>query len=245
VGTALTDQFSHEGRVAPALAIATGLVIVAVALTGGSAEARKLTGSSQGEWMVGTQGADRLNGKGGGDRLKGRGGGDSLMGGKGRDLVVGGKGLDRHRGGPGSDLVKAADGRTDKVVNGGPGVDRCVVDGVAELAIARSCEQVNVAPLADGGGGGPVAGLVIRSVNGLLCDTPLPACAFTIRGDGAEAPIGTVTGGGGVVAVGAGVAFNGAAWTAAGLLGCASDGYIHIVIGAETVDVPVDCSLSL
>jgi hypothetical protein len=51
-------------------------------------------------------------------------------------------------------VIKAADGRIDKVVNGGPGVDRCVVDGVAELAIARNCEKVNVAPVGGGGGGG-------------------------------------------------------------------------------------------
>jgi hypothetical protein len=145
-------------------------------------------------------------------------------------------------------VIKAADGRIDKVVNGGPGVDRCVVDGVAELAIARNCEKVNVAPVGGGGGGGgggPAAGLVVRSVSGLLCDTPVPICAFTISGDGAEAPLGTATGGGGVVAVGAGVAIDGPSWTATGLLGCASDGYIHIVIGSDTVDVPVDCSLSL
>ena len=177
MGTALTDQFSHEGRAVRALVAITALVVVAVALIGGSAEARKLTGSNQGERIVGSQGADRLNGKGGGDR---------------------------HRGGPGADLVKAADGRTDRVVNGGSGVDRCVVDGVAELAIARNCEKVNVAPLT-GGGGGPATGLVVRSVDGLLCDTPLPVGAFTISGDGAEAPVGTATGGGGVVASSSGL----------------------------------------
>lgn len=249
MGTALTYRFSHQGRLVRALAVAAGLVF-AVALFGESAEARQLEGSKLGEWIVGTQGADRMNGKGGGDRLKGRGGADSLKGGRGRDLVVGGNGRDRHRGGPGADLVKAADGRMDRVVDGGAGMDGCVVDGVAELAIAHNCERVNVAPLeagggVGGGGGGPVAGLTVRSVTGLLCDTPLPICAFTARGDGAEAPIGTVTGGGGVIAAGAGVSINGSAWTAAGLLGCAADGYVHVVIGAESIDLPVDCSLDL
>ena len=222
------------------------VALLSVAAFAGPAEARKLTGSGKGEWIVGTQGSDRIKGLGGGDRLKGRGGKDTLIGGKGRDVVVGGKGRDKHKGGPGADLLKAADGRVDRKVSGGPGFDRCVVAGVAELAIARSCEKVNVAPLGGGGGGAPpLAGLVVRSVDGLLCDTPLPVCVFSISGTGAQAPVGTATGGGGVVAAGAGVSVSGTQWTATGLLGCAADGYIHIVIGPDVVDVPVDCSLSL
>jgi hypothetical protein len=240
----LTDQSSHRTG-ATAFAIFVCLSLIA-ALIGERAEASKLTGSRLGEVMVGTKGADRMNGKGGADRLNARGGRDSLLGGKGRDVVDGGKGRDRQRGGPGADLVQAVDGGIDAVVDGGPGPDRCFVDGLAELAIARGCEHVNLAPLGGGGAGGDAAaGLVVRSVSGLLCDTPLPVCVFTINGDGADAAVGTVTGGGGVVAAGAGVAISGGSWTATGLLGCTADGFVHVVIGSDSVDLPVDCVLDL
>ena len=215
----------------------------AIALVPAAAGARSLKGSKAGERLVGTQGSDRIKGLGGNDRLKGRRGNDTLAGGKGRDVVVGGKGRDRHRAGAGADLIKAADGRTDRLINGGPGVDRCVVDSLAELSIARSCESVNVSPGGNSGDGGQAdPGLVVKTVDGLLCDTPLPICVFTIWGDGADAPVGTATGVGGVVAVGAGVAITGPEWTATGLLGCTSDGSIRVAIGSQTVDVPVDCN---
>jgi Ca2+-binding RTX toxin-like protein len=227
--------------------LAATALTLAMALPATQTGARSLKGSKAGERLVGTQGKDRIKGLAGNDRLKGRRGADTLSGGKGRDSVVGGKGGDRHRGGAGNDLIKAADGRVDRLINGGPGADRCVVDNLAELAIARSCESANLRPSGSGGGnGGPApSGLSVLEVSGLLCATPLPVCLFTINGDGADALIGTATGTGGVLAAGAGVAINGTQWTATGLLGCTSDGAVRISIGSETVDVPVDCNFGL
>lgn len=66
-------------------------------------------------------------------------------------------------------------------------------------------------------------------------------------GRGADTLVGgdRHNGGGGVVAAGAGLSITGTQWVATGALGCVSDGYIHILIGGEAVDVPVDCSVSL
>jgi RTX calcium-binding nonapeptide repeat (4 copies) len=231
-----------DGRMR-ALALAVPALALLVALSSTQADARSLKGSKAGEWLVGTQGKDKIKGLSGNDRLKGRRGRDTLAGGKGNDSVVGGKGRDRHRGGPGRDLLKAADGRVDAVVDGGPGTDRCVVDNLTELSIARGCESVNVQPGGGSNGGQAQPGLTVTSVGGLLCDTPLPICVFTIQGDGADALVGTATGTGGVVAVGAGVAITGTQWTATGLLGCTSDGAVRVTIGSESVDLPVDCNL--
>lgn len=225
---------------------AIGLIAAALALCvalGGVAFAAKYNGTKRGERVLGTKKADRINGKGGNDILKGRGGNDTLKGGKGRDKVNGGPGKDRHLGGPGADVLKAADGRRDKAINGGPGNDRCVVDTARELSLVRGCETVNAGSGGGGGGGGPAPGLTLNGVSGLVCASPLPACVFSASGEGADAPVGTVTGGGGVVALGAGVAITGSAWTATGLYGCTADGFLRITIGSETVDAPVDCTI--
>ena len=102
------------------------------------------------ENLTGTKGADKIKGKGGNDKLKGKGGNDSLNGGKGRDKVTGGSGADRHLGGAGNDTLRAADGRLDKAINGGPGKDTCVIDTALELAIVKGCESVQA-------GGAPAA----------------------------------------------------------------------------------------
>jgi hypothetical protein len=217
---------------------------VSLAAVGGPAMAKKFNGSKRGEKIVGTKGADKIKGKGGNDKLKGRGGNDALNGGKGRDKIAGGAGADRHLGGPGADTLKAADNKRDKAINGGPGNDRCIVDTALELSVVRGCETVSAG--AGGGGGGPggtVPGLTVTEFTGLVCGTPAPLCLFTITGSGAEAPVGTVTGGGGVVALGGSVAITGPDWTAAGTYGCTSDGFLSVAIGAETVEIPVDCTI--
>jgi RTX calcium-binding nonapeptide repeat (4 copies) len=207
--------------------------------------AAKLSGTKQGEKITGTRGADRINGMSGNDRLKGKGGNDSLNGGKGRDTVIGDKGADKMSGGAGRDVIKAADGRKDKVINGGPGRNRCVIDTALELSVARHCGSISGSGPGGGGGGGGAGapGLVVENAEGLICATPLPICVFTISGTGADALLGTVTGGGGVTAVGGSVAISGPDWDAAGLYGCTSDGFLRVSIGSEFVDVPVDCTV--
>jgi Ca2+-binding RTX toxin-like protein len=227
------------------LTVAIGVLAVSVATGAGPAAAKTLSGSKRGETLTGTKRADKIKGKGGADKLKGRGGNDLLSGGKGRDKLTGGKGADRHKGGAGNDTLRAADGRRDRVINGGPGTDTCLIDTALELAIVKGCESVQAGgPGGSGpGGSGPGAGgLAVSSFNGLVCDTPLPLCVFTISGSGADAPLGTVTGGGGVVGLGASVAITGPDWTAAGVYGCTGDGFLRVTIGSESVDLPVDCT---
>jgi hypothetical protein len=210
---------------------------------GSTAAAKSLNGSKRGEKIVGTKGADKIKGKGGNDRIKGKGGNDALSGGKGRDKVVGGKGTDRHLAGPGPDALKAADNRRDKAINGGPGADRCIVDTALELSVVRGCETV----VAGGGPGSvPAPGsgsLQVNSFEGLVCASSTPSCIFTISGTGAEGLIGTISSDGGVVGLGASVVVTGEDWTAAGLYGCTADGSLTVTIGAESVTVPVDCTL--
>ncbi|MGH2980786.1 MAG: hypothetical protein ACRDKV_01920, partial [Solirubrobacterales bacterium] len=152
-------------------------------------------------------------------------------------------GADRMAGGAGNDVINAADGRRDKRINGGRGVNRCVIDIELELSIARNCSSIAGVPGRGGGAGpGPGAGLRVLGAEGIACDTPLPSCVFTLSGDGADSPLGTVTGGGGVTAVGGSVTISSSDWTAAGLYGCTEDGFLRVTIGPEVVDVPVDCT---
>jgi Ca2+-binding RTX toxin-like protein len=208
-----------------------------------SSSASKLNGSKRGEKIAGTQGADTIKGMAGNDKISGKGGNDSLIGGKGRDTIVGGAGADKMLGGPGNDVIKAADGHRDKVIDGGAGKNRCVIDTALELSIARNCSSI-AAPSGGGSGAGPGpgGGLRILGAEGLVCASPLPICGFTISGDGADGTVGTVTGGGGVTAVGGSVTPSGSGWTAGGLYGCTADGFLRITIGSEFVDVPVDCT---
>jgi hypothetical protein len=128
------------------------------------------------------------------------------------------------------------------VIDGGTGTNTCILDTSLELAIARGCATIKVG--ASGGGApGPAQGLQVLSANGLAGCGALPICVFTITGNGADAPAGTVTGTGGVVAVGSSVNTSGSDWTAAGLYGCTSDGALRVTIGSESTDVPVDCAL--
>lgn len=246
-------------RLVPTLGAATALL--AFVVVSGSSPAALLRGTKGGERIVGTKGADTIRGKGGNDRIKGWSGRDNLAGGSGRDKVKGGRGRDKVKGGrgrdkvvgqrgadsiaggAGNDVIKAADGRRDRAINGGGGVNRCVIDVELELSIVRNCGSIAATP---GGGSGPGpgagAGLRVLGADGVLCDTPLPLCVFTLSGDGADAPLGTVTGGGGVTALGGSVSITGTEWTAAGLYGCTSDGFLRVTIGSESVDVPVDCA---
>jgi Ca2+-binding RTX toxin-like protein len=207
--------------------------------------AAKRIGTNRANKISGTAGADTIKGRGGKDKINGKGGKDKLNGGKGRDTVVGGRGADRMMGGPGNDVIKAADGKRDKVINGGPGKNRCVIDTALELSVTRNCSTIVAGTPglgAPGTGAGAGTGLQISSATGLVCASPLPVCAFTLSGTGADALAGTVTGGGGVTSAGAGVTPSGTDWTAGGLYGCTGDGFLRVTIGTKSVDVPVDCT---
>jgi hypothetical protein len=242
---------------APMLGV-VAILCLALAVTAGPAVAKKITGSKRSERIVGTKKSDRINGKGGNDLIKGKGGKDTLRGAKGGDKVVGGKGVDRHLGGPGNDLLKAADGRVDAVIDGGSGANRCIVD-VAELSIVRNCGTVQATTPGSGqgpgggggggGGGGPGPGQGLRVLTVDIMCSPAPdvlGCSFHITGDGADvAGPGSVDKGGGVTNVlgGAG-SLSPPNWDAFGGYTCTSAGFLRVTIGSESVDVPVPCAPS-
>jgi Ca2+-binding RTX toxin-like protein len=255
------------------LIAAIAVLGLAVALAAGPAVAKKITGTKRGELIVGTKKADRINGKGGNDLIKGKRGNDRLNGGKGSNRVVGGKGkdkviggplgdtliggpgVDRHFGGAGNDLLNAADGRRDSLIDGGSGTNRCIVD-ILELSIVRNCGSVQGStpgpgqgPGGGGGGGGsgpgpgPGQGLRVIEVTANCDPLGLGGCIFHIAGDGADAGVGTVEGGGGVTQVlGLALSINAPNWDAAGGYQCTGPGFLRVIIGTESVDVAVPCS---
>jgi hypothetical protein len=253
--------------------LGAGILCLALALTAGPAIAKKITGSKRGELIVGTKKADRIKGKGGNDLIKGKRGNDRLSGGKGSNRVIGGKGndkviggprgdtligkagVDSHVGGAGNDLLNAADGRTDGVIDGGTGANRCIVD-VAELSIVRNCGTVQGSTPgggqqpAPGPGPGQGQGLRVLTVD-VMCGSPNPltgevGCSFQITGDGAdEQGPGSVEGSGGVSnVVGGAGSLSPPAWDAFGGYSCNAAGFLRVTIGSESVDVPVPCTPS-
>jgi Ca2+-binding RTX toxin-like protein len=231
-----------EGGGRVLLIAAAAVLSISLMAAGTTALAKKISGSKRGEMLAGTKGPDKIRGKGGNDRLKGKGGNDLLNAGKGRDAAIGGAGVDKLRGGPGDDLINAADGRRDGAIAGGPGKNTCILDTTLELTLATGCTRIRSGPHA-GGPPGPGEGLRVLTADGLAgCRSALPTCQFSITGDGADAPGGTVTGTGGVTAVGPAATTSGTDWTATGVYGCTSDGALRVTIGSETFDVPVDCA---
>ena len=260
----------NSGRVpllAPIAIFCIALAVVAV-----PAVAKKITGTKRSELIVGTKKADRINGKGGNDLIKGKRGNDRLnggsgsdrvVGGKGNDMViggalgdtlVGGKGVDRLFGGAGNDLLNAADGRRDAVIDGGTGTNKCIIDTTLELSIVRNCGTIQAGRPGGGSPGsgpgpGPGQGLRVLTVEA-MCGPPNPltgaiGCFFHITGDGADAGIGTVEGGGGVTQVlGLALSINAPDWDALGGYQCTGPGFLRVTIGSESVDVPVPCEPS-
>jgi Ca2+-binding RTX toxin-like protein len=254
-------------RSGPTLLIGAVAVFgLALTLAAGPALAKKITGTNRSEKIIGTNKPDRINGRGGGDLIKGKGGGDKLrggkggdgiaggkggdlvIGGKGRDLLIGGKGIDRHRGGPGKDVLNAADGRRDRVIEGGAGHDKCIVDA-RERSIVRGCEKVQTVGggggSGGGGGGGSSQGLRATTVD-VTC-SPQPAllgCNFHIAGDGADtAGPGTIERSGGVTSVlGTAGSLIPPNWDAVGGYTCTAAGSLRITIGSKSVDVAVPCT---
>ncbi len=203
--------------------------------------AKRMVGTNGADRIVGTKKPDRIKARGGNDRVKGRAGGDRLKGSKGKDRLKGGLGKDRLWGGKGRDRLNAFDDRKDRRINGGSGRDVCTIDQ-ADLPRLKKCDRVRVK--AGGPGGGPGDDeLRVTSASGLTCGSSLPTCLFQIEGDRADSAVGTVSGGGGVnPGAGAGVAVTGENWTAAGLYGCTSDGYLQVTIGSRSVRVPITCT---
>jgi hypothetical protein len=229
---------SHRRRISPIVMVA-GLTL-AMTIGGGQAIAMKLSGSKKGETITGTKGADKITGKGGNDKLKGAGGNDAVSGGKGRDRIVGGKGADRHLGGAGADVLKAVDGRRDRAINGGPGTDRCIVDTARELSIVRGCETVSAGPAA---AAGPSGLLTLISATGIVCNAPLPNCAFTLNVSGLDQLVARVTASAGIVGLYADVTILGTDGILTGSYGCIADGFLRVTVGTQIIDVPVDCTV--
>ena len=253
---------------------AAAVLLVAVLVLVGSApaEAKRIKGTNGPDKIKGTKKKDKIKAKGGNDVVKGRkgkdklaggGGDDTLKGGKGKDAhkggsgddtLKGGKGKDPHKGGAGNDLLDAVDRRADKKVAGGPGNNTCRID-MADLPVVSGCTKLEVVDAPPGGGDGgsggggggggqPGGGLVLTSGTGLGCGSALPTCVFQLSGTGADALVGTVSGGGGVtLAVGGGVSVEpDGSWTAGGLYGCTDDGFLRVTIGNESVKVPITCT---
>lgn len=248
----LTDERARRRRRGRMLIVAAAVLSLSVAAIAGPATAKKFSGTKRGETIVGTKGADKINGKGGADKLKGKGGNDTLKGGKGRDKITGGKGADRHLGGKGNDVLRAADGRLDKAINGGSGKNTCIIDIELELSIVKNCDTIQAGgpggtPGAPGAPGGPGAdgGLRVLTAQGLTC-LPLLGCLFLISGDGADALLGNVTGGGSVTSV-LNVAINVVTgnWVATGTYTCSAaggPGFLIVTIGTKTTaPIPVSC----
>ena len=75
--------------------------------------------------------------------------------------------------------------------------------------------------------------------------TLIPPCVFQIAGTGADAPLGTVSAGGGVsLLAGGSLALLGDDWTAIGGYSCTANGFIRVEIGSVAVEVPVTCTAS-
>jgi Ca2+-binding RTX toxin-like protein len=229
--------------------VAISAVATLVAVLGEPVFAKRMIGTNGADRIVGTAKADRIKALGGNDRVNGRQGRDLIRGSRGQDRIRGAQGRDRLSAGKGADHLNAVDGRKDRAVSGGPGEDVCKIDQ-ADLSLLRKCEEAKVENGGQGGQAGPGGqggqsgdSLGVTSASGLVCGSSLPTCQFQIDGDGAEAPTGSVSGGGGVSTVaGAGVSVDGDAWTAAGFYGCTADGYLVVTIGSESVQVPITCT---
>jgi Ca2+-binding RTX toxin-like protein len=241
-----------------AMAVVLGMSMIAEArVFSGSGKANRVSGTKKADTIRLRSGNDTARGRGGGDRifggagrdrLLGGAGADRLLGGAGADRLHGGKGRDRLSGGGGNDMLNSVDKSKDALVSGGAGKNTCRIDSV-DLAVVRGCAKIVTVPSGGSGpGGGPpgggtaAAGLTLTSATGLQCASQLPTCSYTMSGTGADALLGTVSGGGGVTTAGGSLTTSGEDWSALGLYGCTADGYLRVTIGSDLLDVPVDCT---
>lgn len=89
--------------------------------------------------LTGGDGNDKLYGAGGNDNLRGNAGNDKLYGGGGNDTLDGGKGRNTYSGGAGNDVIKARNGKREKVSCGPGKRDRATVDRSDRV---KGCERV-------------------------------------------------------------------------------------------------------
>jgi hypothetical protein len=89
--------------------------------------------------------------------------------------------------------------------------------------------------------------LQVNSADALVC-LPVPGCLFTITGGGADALVGTVTGGGAVTTVvttGLNADVVTGTWAAGGFFNCTApgaSGWLVVTFGTKsTPQIPVDC----
>ena len=130
--------------------MAAAVCAIALGACAAGATGLSLVGTKAPNLLAGTKAPDRLSGRAGNDVLKGKAGNDLLNGGRGRDLLVGGKGRDRIVGGPGNDVIRASDGRADRV-NGGGGTNTCVIDIPVDLPTTLNCGTLQSGPVKLGG----------------------------------------------------------------------------------------------
>jgi hypothetical protein len=104
------------------------------------ADIERVLGGSAGDSLDGSDGPNFLYGGLGSDYLNGGGGRDKLRGGPGDDYIDGGPGPDSLFGEAGIDLLRARDGRRDRVVSCGEGVDLVIAD---RLDVVTGCESVD------------------------------------------------------------------------------------------------------
>jgi dipeptidyl aminopeptidase/acylaminoacyl peptidase len=90
-------------------------------------------GTASPEALLGAAGGDIICALRGNDRIRADGGDDVVYGGDGADVLVGGPGADWLFGAAGDDRIYARDGVAD-LVDGGPGVDRAVVDAADRVS---------------------------------------------------------------------------------------------------------------
>ena len=158
----------------------------------------------------GTKNDDMLVGTSGNDTIKGAAGNDTIDGGDGNDLVVGGLGNDSIQLGDGDDVFQWGQKDWGEHVEGGTGIDRGEITGVAGgegISVNVSAGQLYVADFT--GFGGPIVTLndveqlVIRPLGGvdsvLIADTTgtdlqqvTIDLAATVNGASADAQTDTV-----------------------------------------------------
>ena len=253
-------QYAWDARTAwrglGAVLLALSVVVAAVVVVPSTADAKTFRGTNRADVITGTAKSDVIRLRGGNDVGRGKGGGDRIAGAGGKDRLLGGKGADRLLGGKRADVIKAVDGARDARINGGAGRNKCRIDD-ADLPVTSKCARIRAVDKdagggSGGGGGGGTGGggddegpgerLELDSGSGLVCDDASLACTFQLSGGGADQPVGTVTGGGGItVGAGAGASATDGEWTALGGYQCTSDGFLRVTFGSETLDVPVDC----
>jgi Ca2+-binding RTX toxin-like protein len=154
------------------------------------ADIQRVLGGSAGDTLDGSDGPNFLYGGLGSDYLNGRRGRDTLRGDPGDDYIDGGPGPNSLYGGPGIDLLRARDGRRDRVVSCGEGVDLVIAD---RRDVVTGCESV------DRGGrrrqvvAQPAEGSVKIRLPNATRFVPLPSAAEVPVGSTLDASRGTAT----------------------------------------------------